>query len=141
MSFWQPAESESSVTQFRKADLTIDGEILLLAAEGFHSSYVKKVSSTLVTVLENNVHAHISNTRDSVVRNRIKDIAAEVFQKDVTSIELAMGPDEIDNWDSLNHLRLITEVEASFSLRLTMQQIQKIESLEDIAQLVAATML
>ena len=74
------------------------------------------------------------------MQNRIKDIAAQIFQQDIASIELGMGPEEIDSWDSLNHLRLITEIEASFSLRLTMQQIQKIQSLEDIVRLVAATM-
>jgi acyl carrier protein len=48
-----------------------------------------------------------------------------------------MGPDDIDAWDSLNHLRLITAVESAFSLHLSMQQIQKIHSLADLVNFVA----
>jgi acyl carrier protein len=48
-----------------------------------------------------------------------------------------MGPEDIDTWDSLNHLRLITEVESSFSVQLSMQQIQKIQSLSDLVDAVA----
>ena len=65
---------------------------------------------------------------------RVKEIAAKVFQIDPAGIDLAMGPEDIDTWDSLNHLRLITEAEKAFSLRLTMQEIQHIRSLTDLVQ-------
>jgi acyl carrier protein len=68
---------------------------------------------------------------------KIKQIAAEIFQLDVSSIRLDMSPDDVDTWDSLNHLRLITEVESSFSIQLSMQQIQKIHSLADLVEAVA----
>jgi acyl carrier protein len=68
---------------------------------------------------------------------KIKQIAAGIFQLDVSSIRLDMGPEDIDTWDSLNHLRLITEVESSFSVQLSMQQIQKIQSLSDLVNTVA----
>jgi acyl carrier protein len=69
---------------------------------------------------------------------KIREIAAGIFQLDASSIRLEMGPDDIDTWDSLNHMRLITEVESSFSIRLSMQQIQNIRSLEDLANSVAS---
>jgi acyl carrier protein len=75
---------------------------------------------------------------DSVTRDRIRAIAAETFQIDVDRIDLAMRPDDIDQWDSLNHLRLITEIERLFSLHLTMQQIQQLQSLQDFVPLVNA---
>jgi acyl carrier protein len=68
---------------------------------------------------------------------KIMQIAAGIFQLDVSSIRLDMGPEDIDTWDSLNHLRLITEVESSFSVQLSMQQIQKIQSLSDLVNTVA----
>lgn len=67
-------------------------------------------------------------------RERIREIAADIFQMDAASIDLTMGPDDIDKWDSLNHLRLITEIESAFSVRLSMQQIQQIHSLADLVQ-------
>lgn len=68
---------------------------------------------------------------------RIKAIAAEIFGLNPASVELSMGPDDIDRWDSLNHLRLITDFEQSFNLRLAMQQIQEIRSLSDLASFVS----
>ncbi|HLU06771.1 MAG TPA: acyl carrier protein [Woeseiaceae bacterium] len=67
---------------------------------------------------------------------RVREIAAGIFKVDVAAIDLAMGPDDIDRWDSLNHLRLITEVESAFSLKLTMQQIQQIQSLADLVKFI-----
>ena len=68
---------------------------------------------------------------------KIKEIAAGIFQLDLSSIRLDMAPDDVDTWDSLNHLRLITEVESSFSIQLSMQQIQSIHSLADLVEAVA----
>lgn len=67
---------------------------------------------------------------------KVMEIAAGIFQVDAASIDLAMGPDDIERWDSLNHLRLITETEGAFSVRLTMNQIQQIQSLADLVRFV-----
>jgi len=83
------------------------------------------------------VHASVNGDHARGSQDRLKAIAADIFQIDASGIDLAMSPDDLDQWDSLNHLRLITEVESAFSVRLTMQQIQKIESLQDIADFVA----
>lgn len=83
------------------------------------------------------MHASAQCDDPTGTSDRIKAIAADVFQLDAASIDLEMGPDDIESWDSLNHLRLITEVESAFSVRLTMKQIQEIESLGDLAQFVS----
>jgi acyl carrier protein len=79
-----------------------------------------------------NIEGQSSCAVHPAAQERVREIAAGVFQVDVGSIDLAMGPEDIDRWDSLNHLRLITEFENAFSLRLTMQQIQQIHSLADL---------
>jgi acyl carrier protein len=70
-------------------------------------------------------------------QDRIKAIAADVFEIEVDSIDVAMGPDDVDRWDSMNHLRLITEVENTFSIHLSMQQIQQIRSLDQLSKFVS----
>jgi acyl carrier protein len=59
---------------------------------------------------------------------------------DITGIDHAeitpeLSRSEHDRWDSLNHLRLITAVEESFSVRFTMDEIERIDSLADIERL------
>ena len=63
---------------------------------------------------------------------RLKMIAAETFQVEADGIDLAMTPEDIEKWDSLNHLRLITAVESEYNIRLGMNQIQAIECLGDL---------
>ena len=63
---------------------------------------------------------------------RLGKIAAEVFGLRAEEIELAMTPEDIEKWDSLNHLRLITAVESEFNIRLNMSQIQGIGCLGDL---------
>jgi acyl carrier protein len=55
----------------------------------------------------------------------------------VDSIDVTMGPDDVDRWDSMNHLRLITEVENTFAIHLSMQQIQQIRSLDQLSKFVS----
>lgn len=82
----------------------------------------------------NNLRANGDYDVHPAMGERVCAIAADVFQTDASRIDLTMGPEDIDRWDSLNHLRLITEVENAFSIRLTMAQIQQIQSLDDIVK-------
>ena len=61
--------------------------------------------------------------------DRLRKVAAEVFGLRAEEIELTMTPEDIEKWDSLNHLRLITAVEGEFNIRLSMSQIQGIKCL------------
>ena len=73
------------------------------------------------------------------MQDKIARIAAELFQLDVEAVKLDLTPDDVAAWDSLNHLKLITAVESEFSIRLTMNQIRKIESLADLAEAASET--
>jgi acyl carrier protein len=71
--------------------------------------------------------------------DKVREIAAQIFQVNAESLDLEMGPDAVESWDSLNHLRLITEVESTFGIRLSMQQIQDVRCLADLAHYVASS--
>ena len=76
--------------------------------------------------------------------NKTGEILKEVQQV----FKLAMGNDvNVDieterdmvlEWDSLNHLNLIVELENSFDLGLSMEEIEEINSVNDIIKLVAS---
>ena len=44
--------------------------------------------------------------------------------------------DMVGEWDSINHLNLIVELESAFDLDLTMEQIEKISSVRQIVELI-----
>jgi acyl carrier protein len=69
------------------------------------------------------------------VAERVIEIAAGVFEVDKLDLSISDSPQTIERWDSLNHLKLITAIEAAFGIRLPMQTVLKIR---DIGGLVTA---
>ena len=65
---------------------------------------------------------------------QLKSIAAKVFGFDVSAYpKISMG--EVKEWDSMNHLLLISEVEKEFRFKFTTQEVIEIRSLDDISTL------
>jgi acyl carrier protein len=53
------------------------------------------------------------------VKDRVKEIMAIIFDKDVNSITDDASPDNIDLWDSLHHMNLIVSLEEEFEVQFT----------------------
>jgi acyl carrier protein len=49
-----------------------------------------------------------------------------------------MSAKDIEEWNSLNHMRLISATEQKFELRLTTLEVQNLKCVGDLAALVAA---
>lgn len=69
-------------------------------------------------------------------KERIAAIVADVLELDPASVRDDLSTETADNWDSLNHLRIITAVEQELGLALTMEEIQSANSLSKLVQLV-----
>ena len=69
---------------------------------------------------------------------KLAEIAAEIFFLDEDEVKPELTPDDVDLWDSLNHLRLITAVETEFGVRFSMNEIQAIDSISKLNELVEA---
>ena len=84
-----------------------------------------------------------------MIHNVMNENKTGELLKEVQQIfKLAMGNDvEVDidtekdmvlQWDSLNHLNLVVELENSFDLGLSMQEIEELDSVKDIIELIHA---
>ena len=47
-------------------------------------------------------------------------------------IDTNWGPNEIEGWDSLNHLNLVMEINKEFKVNLEFDDVMSIEKIEDI---------
>ena len=65
---------------------------------------------------------------------RVRDIMTDVFELDKPSITEATTADEIEEWDSLSHVRLVVAIERAFKIRFSNAEI---ESLKDVEGLIA----
>ena len=57
------------------------------------------------------------------MKNKVKIIMASVFEISIDDINEHSSPDNIENWDSLRHMNLITVLEEEFNIRLNDEQI------------------
>jgi acyl carrier protein len=73
--------------------------------------------------------AHAPATRLSYVE--IASIFEDVFQH-TGDITQATSPEDIDRWDSLQHIALIRAIEMTYSIRLSMDEMMEIRSVGDI---------
>jgi len=52
--------------------------------------------------------------------------------KDISKITDEMGPDEIEDWDSLAHVELVTGLEEKFGIELNVIEISKMYTIGDV---------
>ena len=60
--------------------------------------------------------------------NQLKTILGTVFDLSADEIDAGTSPENVVLWDSLNHLRLITEIEKEFRIRLSMMEVRAMVS-------------
>jgi acyl carrier protein len=70
------------------------------------------------------------------VNDRLTEIVAELFDLEPAAVSDALTPEDVELWDSLNHLRLMTAVEQEFQFKLSMQEIESIRSVAMLRALV-----
>lgn len=54
---------------------------------------------------------------------KVKQLMAALFEIPAEQITPESSPDTIENWDSLNHMNLVTSLEEEFNIRFTDEQI------------------
>jgi acyl carrier protein len=77
----------------------------------------------------------VNQSEAELRRERIAEIVAEVLGLDPGSVTDDCGMETAENWDSLNHLRIITAVEQELGLTLTMEEIRSANSLSKLVEL------
>lgn len=70
------------------------------------------------------------------MEDEIKELVAEVFNISEDDVTPALSQDTLDNWDSLNHLQLVTAVEEEFDISLTMDEIDEITNIEKLTSVI-----
>jgi acyl carrier protein len=67
----------------------------------------------------------------------VNELVADILGLDPSEVDDDYSREAADNWDSLNHLRIITAVERSYSVSLTMKEIEDATSVRRLAELVS----
>jgi len=70
------------------------------------------------------------------VEERLKLLIAEILDLPVDDIAADMNRQRTPEWDSLNHLRLITACESEFDIALTMDEIAAIHTPQHLEMII-----
>jgi acyl carrier protein len=62
----------------------------------------------------------------------VKEIVSKVFNYPINLINVNTTPVDIENWDSMNHLILISSIENQFNIEIDADDFEKLMKIDDI---------
>ena len=68
--------------------------------------------------------------------NKMNTIFCEVFDDDSIKISDNMTSADIEEWDSLNHITLVVNIEKVFGLKLNLSEVVKLENIGEMIELI-----
>jgi acyl carrier protein len=71
-------------------------------------------------------------TREEVF-NEVQDIFRDIFDEDDMVIKDKTNSDSIEEWDSLNHINLVSAIEKEFKIKFTLEELM---TLKDVGAMV-----
>jgi len=71
------------------------------------------------------------------VEERLKQVLSDVFELESEEISSDSSPESVALWDSLHHLKLVTELEAVFNVRFSMREIRSMTTFSRIREVLA----
>ncbi len=74
------------------------------------------------------------------VFEKVQEIFRDVFDDDDLRISDQTNSDEIDDWDSLEHISLIISMEKEFSMKFDIKEVNKLENVGEMIDLILRKM-
>ena len=68
---------------------------------------------------------------------KLEEIIAKVFELDISKIKKEMTPLDIEMWDSLSQLNLISAIEKEFQIKLEIDEIFTVMKIGDIYEILS----
>ena len=68
---------------------------------------------------------------------RLNKVFRDVFDDDSIKVTPKTTADDIDDWDSLEHITLIAAVEREFKMKFKMGEISSMKNVGEMAQIIA----
>ena len=72
----------------------------------------------------------------SKIKKKLEIIFRDVFENDSLIINEQMTSESIENWDSLNHVKLILACEEEFKIKFDVQEINELDKIKDLIDLI-----
>jgi len=71
-----------------------------------------------------------------IVIDKLTSIFKKVFGVDSLVLRNDLTANDVDNWDSLTHMLLITEIENVFSIKFKLKDLNKMKNVGDMIEII-----
>jgi acyl carrier protein len=68
----------------------------------------------------------------------LRPIFTEIMEEDGDNITLATSTNDLENWDSLNHLQFVVAIEKKYSIRFKSNEIESFRTVGQICEAILA---
>lgn len=75
------------------------------------------------------------STVDAAIYQRLTPLFQDVFDNDDVVPNAAMTAEDVDEWDSLSHIRLIVAIEKEFAVKFTTGEVVGFANVGDLVRL------
>lgn len=70
------------------------------------------------------------------LNERLNEVFQNVFDDDDITVDRETTADDIDDWDSLEHIRLIAAVEREFSVKFSMKEVSAMKNVGEMMDII-----
>ena len=78
--------------------------------------------------------------RSEEIFEKVQEIFRDVFDDEELIISDKTNSDEIEDWDSLEHISLIVSMEKEFSMKFDIKEVNKLENVGEMIDLIKRKM-
>ena len=71
------------------------------------------------------------------ILKKLNEVFREVFDIDDVVVTRATVADDIEEWDSLEHINLISAVESTFKMKLKMKEVSTMKNVGEMVDIIA----
>ncbi len=73
----------------------------------------------------------------ATINERLNEVFQNVFDDEDIVVDRDTTADDIDDWDSLEHIRLIAAVEREFGVKFTMKEVSAMKNVGEMMDIIA----
>jgi acyl carrier protein len=73
--------------------------------------------------------------RNDIV-NKLKNILVTILKHEKFEMKDELSAADVDGWDSLTHMVIITEIEKSFQIKFKLKELNKLNNLGNLIELI-----
>lgn len=70
------------------------------------------------------------------IRDKIKTILIAILKHENFNMQDEMSATDVDGWDSLTHMVIITEIEKAFQIKFKLKELNKLNNLGSLIELI-----